>query len=99
MRGLSVFNENGVNLSSEQYISQKNNIRVYPNPVQDFAYVQNKTNSKILSIHLLNSKGQLVRSFDTKGEFLNLADIPTGFYILKIRTERGFEMKKIVIVE
>ncbi len=85
--GLSVFNEAGVQLSTEPYYSQQSNMVVYPNPAHDCAYIQNNSNSPVASIKLFDTKGQLIRSFPANSNVLHIAGIKQGAYMLHIQTQ------------
>ncbi len=75
-----------------------NFISVYPNPVSQTLHIQ----SEIINterIMLYDAVGRIILDKNTSGqhEQLDVADLPTGVYILSIYTKEGLLNKKIVI--
>ncbi|WP_448528516.1 putative Ig domain-containing protein [Raineya sp.] len=72
---------------------------VYPNPFQNyFEIAVQDRNVQIQSLEVLNIQGQIVAykpNFEEK--FINISALPTGMYLLKIKTQTGeIALKKIV---
>jgi hypothetical protein len=74
-----------------------------PNPVRDALHIQIQSNSTAgLEVSLLNAVGKTVKtlSFMSAAEAatfdVNVADIPSGFYILKVRQGKAQQTSKIV---
>jgi hypothetical protein len=71
---------------------------LYPNPADDKIYIvsnQNDSNDGMIEISNLGGKvlnNIVLSSFDME---LDISDLNTGFYILKIKTERGISIHKI----
>lgn len=78
-------------------------IKTYPNPVNDLLNISvNSERQQELSMSLMTIDGQTVtsQSFDAYGRQhvqLNVSSIPAGFYLLKVSTEEGTAVQKIVI--
>ena len=68
------------------------NILVYPNPVNNYLTLKNVENIEESSIY--NSLGQFILS--TKETLIDLSKLTNGIYYLKIRTQNGTEIKKII---
>lgn len=74
---------------------------IYPNPSAGLFTVKFDKDVNIKNIRVLNSLGQLVRTFNsdrnTNVRILHLEDAPKGIYFVEIQTEDGFGMKRVVI--
>jgi hypothetical protein len=82
---------------------EKGDIVVYPNPTQNFIYVNLNNEPKKSFFSLYNIEGQLVNvdieqttSFKYKVQMGNLQE---GIYFLKISSEKGLLNKKIVLAK
>ncbi len=70
-----------------------NDISIYPIPATDYISINAPQKS---NVELLNTQGQLLKSFitsDTKMN-LNIMELPQGMYFLKIKTDEGGWIKK-----
>ncbi|MEN9613573.1 MAG: hypothetical protein RLZZ628_4387 [Bacteroidota bacterium] len=81
----------------------KDDIMIYPNPFENYFILQNKNlQNKILNYQLLDYTGKVFypKKVLTSGqdEFVieNLGHLPIGFFLLKIETEKGVFVKKIL---
>ncbi len=70
-------------------------VAIYPNPVKDVLYI-NANNLAITKIQIINSLGQNVKTMSAGFEVIDIADLATGIYILKMDTELGTTNKKII---
>jgi hypothetical protein len=80
-------------------LSISNEINVFPNPVEDkLNIISPSTDLTEVSVSIINMQGQLVKKVDefSINSFINVEELSTGYYILKIETERGIAVKKIV---
>lgn len=68
---------------------------VYPNPASD--YVNIKSDQNIESVELYNSIGQLVLEKKQNTKLLNVEDLMSGVYILKIYSGRLSTIKRLII--
>jgi hypothetical protein len=71
-------------------------IKIYPNPVSDILYIQNE-NVDISSIELYDVHGKQLLSITDKVNQINVENLNTGIYFLKIMFDRGETTKKIII--
>lgn len=70
---------------------------LYPNPASDVVYIDHKDLSTIRSISLVALDGRQLLFIDVKDRSINLKDISTGNYMLKISYQDGtVENHKIV---
>ena len=81
----------GITQYDEQY-----NISIYPNPTTSILYIE--SDAQIGQIHLYNTFGQKIKSIrvdGTKGS-LDLSDLATGAYYLRVETDKGVVIKKVI---
>jgi|GEM_PF-1688689 len=85
-------------------LSVNNQITIYPNPVKHNLTIstesnQSNTELKIKNIYILDLKGKQVKSIKTKAQseyIVNLKKLPNGLYFVKVLTDKGTMIKKIV---
>jgi len=72
-------------------------ILIYPNPANNYLII--KSDISIKNTYLYNSLGHLFfsKKLNTNRYELNTADLPKGFYIIKIETEKGIVYRNIII--
>ena len=70
----------------------KSSISIYPNPVSTTFTL--KSSDKILSVELYNSLGQKLLNFN--GDSYNIEKFPSGIYFVKIKTEKGETIEKLI---
>lgn len=68
---------------------------VHPNPVTDILYLDLPASVSLKSVTLYNPLGKQI-SVEMDNNAINLADLASGLYILKLQTDRGVLTKKIV---
>lgn len=72
-------------LSNVEFIEPKNNIKMYPNPVDDIINIE--TNLNQFEIEIYNSLGQKLLSTDFTGNEVKVDFLPTGLYLLQIKKD------------
>lgn len=77
--------------------NEKPIIQIYPNPVKNLLRIENINNIEIGSISLINLNGQIVKQFNSLKNQLDISDISSGLYILKISYKNGELIEKIMI--
>jgi hypothetical protein len=72
-----------------------NAVVLYPNPVTNVLHIQ--TTEPMREIRILNTLGQQVRQEKVGGTSLslNLEELSSGLYLIKIVTDKGVSSKKI----
>ncbi len=68
---------------------------IYPNPTNSTIFL-NLNQLVVSKIQVINSIGQNVKTINSDFESINISDLSSGIYILKIDTELGVKNKKIV---
>lgn len=83
--------QNTLGLQENDFI---NNISVYPNPVKNI--LNFKTEDNISKIEVYDIAGRILSSNSISENKINLSDLKTGNYILKLYTEKGIMNTKIM---
>lgn len=76
---------------------EKSSLKVFPNPTINTLSIENIENIEIESISLLNVKGQIIKQFDSNNTRLDISNISSGYYILKISHKNGVFTKKLIV--
>jgi len=87
------FQETGVlNLENE-------NARVYPNPAEDYVIIELPLDVSLCRVNILSCTGLMVRTVEFTGQTyrLNLADINSGLYILRVEYDKKVETFKLIV--
>lgn len=89
-----------VSTGVEENVVTASDINVYPNPVADqMSIVCDKLSGKA-DISIFDITGKLVKTVRehelSENQTIDIADMPRGIYVLKISTEKGEVVKKIV---
>lgn len=86
-------------LSTNDYVYENAQIMVYPNPTQDFIYLENNSNSVLTSLKLFNSLGQELKSYqpsEISNNSIDLKEFPNNIYYLQISIDGKTTTKKII---
>jgi len=89
-----------VELSSNNQIEFENNIKVYPNPVEDKLSIKMKSlSAKKADLNLFDLSGNLVwkKQMDRNDATFEIKNLQTGVYILKIEIDGQSRTKKLFI--
>jgi len=70
----------------------KSTVRIYPNPTQDFIQVS----ERFESVQIFSYDGKLVEQFIGNQSRISLAELPDGVYLVKVLSEEGETMHKVV---
>lgn len=83
-------------LKNNEYLASK--LNVYPNPARNVINISNDVNAVMSAIEMTDLNGRVVKTQDfnaTTGQ-ISVSDLATGVYMLKIKTDQGFAVKKVV---
>ena len=77
---------------------EKQEIRIYPNPVDDYCYVEIGLDFKEADIALYDMTGKLIQNIKTKNTVtkINTSILPQGVYVVTAKTENKVVNSKIV---
>ena len=71
---------------------------LYPNPAQNEVRLQSIGEvNDISNISIIATNGQIIRQFENRNSVLNISDLPTGLYWVKITNARGILLKKLFV--
>ncbi len=73
------------------------NINVYPNPSKNFIFIDNPNNIIIRKVTLIDIQGKEIKKIEGNINKLNVSDVSSGQYFLKLETEKGELIRKIII--
>lgn len=95
------FTYEGANKLLNETNTLKNSISISPQPANDYLNLEFDSNIRINSVEILNIGGQVVLEKEISNSAdnvpLNVADLPSGLYLLKINSDEGSLTQKIVI--
>ncbi|HCC93001.1 MAG TPA: hypothetical protein DEQ26_01505 [Flavobacteriaceae bacterium] len=77
-------------------VNKTTKVKVYPNPASDFVKINNPSSEKIESITIGDLTGRTVKYVDTKSSTIDVQSLPSGVYLLKIKTDKGMKIEKII---
>lgn len=83
--------------SLEEMDKRNTLLKVYPNPVDDYLYLDDLENFSIDLIELLNINGELMQVFPPEKKKLDLSAYPTGAYIIRVLSKREQLSRKVMI--
>jgi spore coat protein CotH len=72
--------------SLEATKKEESNIKVFPNPTNDFIKVELEDigNLEKMDYQMININGQIIQSGQLEGQTINIQNLPAGFYTLKL---------------
>jgi len=77
--------------------AQESNIHIYPKPTKDVLQIEVSDNTEIESIELFDLGGKKVKTFNNSDRNLNISDLSSGTYFLRISTTKGGLAEKVII--
>ena len=89
--GIAIFKD--YTLSSPDFYL--NEIKIYPNPSSLHVFIKSHKDL-ITKIELYNLLGERIQSMNNNVESINISNLVSGIYLLKIYTEQGATVKKII---
>ncbi|MBB6372187.1 T9SS type A sorting domain-containing protein [Chryseobacterium shigense] len=71
-------------------------IQIYPNPVTDYFSVKSKGNYRIETVKIFDASGKLIKNIASINDRINVSDLSSGIYFVRIKTEKGEHLGKII---
>ncbi|AUX18420.1 T9SS type A sorting domain-containing protein [Flavobacterium columnare] len=75
-------------------LSRTTNVSIFPNPTSNILNINLDNDSSISSIQILNLEGKVVH--EDINETINVSELPSGLYIIKIKTDKEEIIKKFI---
>jgi hypothetical protein len=96
--GITVYNENGIPVSVNENILKENSLKIFPNPANDYVNFKLLSKTNISFIEIINIQGILVnrQKIVNNQNTIDVSNLSVGMYIIKIHTDNGYIMKKII---
>jgi hypothetical protein len=86
-------------LGVENNSLESSTFSVYPNPSKDFVYISNAENASLKSVEISNLNGRVVKNVELNNVSeaeINISDLSTGIYLIKMVSDKGIITKKLV---
>jgi hypothetical protein len=80
-------------LATEE-VAKKETVTISPNPVTDRLNIE--AEGKISSVSIFDVKGSLVRTLSNPDKTINVSDLSTGNYLIKVKTYKSEFTKKFI---
>jgi hypothetical protein len=90
--GISSFDFSTLSIEKNDELAE---ISIYPNPAKDMIHITN-SNTAIVKVELHNVNGQLLLSKENNLNAININNLPSGMYILKLYAENVQKTVKIL---
>lgn len=74
----------------------KNNFSVFPNPTNSLLTIENNSNVAIDTTQITDMNGRIVKEIKGITNQINISELKTGVYFLKITTDQGTGTTKII---
>ena len=83
-------------LSTTEFINSK--LSVYPNPAKDVITISNEIDAVVSTIEMTDLNGRIVKTKNVNAveSQISTSDLATGVYMMKIVTDQGTAIKKII---
>jgi hypothetical protein len=97
---ITTVNISGVNVGT--VTAMPSELKLYPNPAHGIVTLENQSNLQIQSLTILNTIGSVVLQRDkieSRKELLDLSNLPSGNYMVRIHTNGGVFYHKLQIMD
>lgn len=71
-------------------------VQIYPNPVSDSFSIKLMQSSNVLEIKIFDAVGKLVKNVNHNNDKIYISDLHSGIYFVKIKTDKGNYVNKII---
>lgn len=78
-------------------ITNDKNIIIYPNPVNDILHIQPKNGIELEEVAIYNIQGRQLLTTKENPEKLDLSNLNSGVYLIKIKTKQGERTQQLLI--
>jgi len=91
-----LISKNNSSVLKVDLLSLRNNINVYPNPVENILTIKNNSSAIIEKISIYDITGKLIYQNETPTSSVYLHNLKFGIHLMKIETNRGTILKTIL---
>ncbi len=91
-----IFHWTQVEITGINDINENNIITIYPNPASTTLNIKGIENQNIAKVYSMDGKQMLTIPISENNQVLNVSQLKSGIYILKIETAKGIITKKFV---
>jgi hypothetical protein len=78
-----------------QVVSSENRL-TYPNPVKDYLFLALDENTVVHSVNVVTLSGATLHYIEKNVRQVNVSEIPSGMYIVSVRTDSGIAHEKFI---
>lgn len=96
--GLAAFDKNGLHTSDNPDSKMMKKIALFPNPARDYITIQIAGELQRSTVEIINLQGKVVKSFSLNNNQnqLDVRNLSSGVYLVRIQTGESYTNKKIV---
>ena len=87
------------NLCGVEDIATSNEILIYPNPANNIINIGISDNARCDAVYIYSIDGKLVRSVYDNVNTINITDLNSGIYIMKVKTSDGTDITQRVVIK
>lgn len=88
---------NGGGVTSINEVNPDIYIQLFPNPAKNILYLNYSSEMQIQNIQMIDIVGKTIKTFGNPVSSIDVSNLPAGYYFLKIETNPGVTVKKVVI--
>lgn len=88
---------NGGEITAVSELKLNIDIQVFPNPAKDIVNLNYPAEVEIQNIELMDIVGKTIKAFSNPVSSIDVSTLPAGNYLLKIVTNQGLVVRKIVV--
>ena len=85
---INTFNYSFVGINDKHI---RGNLKIFPNPASDYVQIilSGKVKNSIKRVELLDMKGRLIRCYEHEFSRINVKNIASGFFLIRVYTSQG----------
>lgn len=87
---------NGCTVTNIQTKKSNENLKLFPNPANNFISFNGFSNSSVIQYSIINLFGQLVKQDITYNHSIDISDLPSGQYILSLEDDEQQTSKQFI---
>jgi len=96
--GLSVYNEDGIPVYIDDFISTENQLKIYPNPVSQILNIESNSRNNISYVDIFDIRGirlnRIIVGMEQKS--IDISGLPKGIYVIQVHSGKDVSSKKFI---